>query len=201
MPSSTNSCSEPKSDFNTKFIQFYSLTLFDCMPKNMTLFPQATTLLRTLWLAAIIIVVVGSLLPASSTPMRALAELHISDKLEHVGAYAVLAFLPAIHERRRFIIAAAIGTVLLGIGLEFGQLFTGWRDFEVSDMGADAVGVCIGIAAGISVRSSRVMRSFRSVGNYQRGDEVRAPSSPNGRELLQNQVGIQKDRSVDRIRL
>ena len=135
------------------------------MPRNMTHSTQATTLLRTLWLAAIIIVVVGSLLPASSTPMRALAELHISDKLEHVGAYAVLAFLPAIHERRRFIIAAAIGTVLLGIGLEFGQLFTGWRHFEVGDMFADAVGVCFGVAVGIPVRSSGMIRSVRSAGN------------------------------------
>jgi VanZ family protein len=99
--------------------------------------------------------------------MRALAELHLSDKLEHVGAYAVLAFLPAIHERRRFIIAAAIGTVLLGIGLEFGQLFTGWRDFEVGDMVADAGGVCFGVVASIPIRSSGMIRSFRSAGNLR----------------------------------
>src|SRR6516225_7188640 len=76
-----------------------------------------------------------------------------------------LAFLPAIHEQRRFIIAAAIGAVLLGIGLEFGQLLTGWRDFEVGDMIADAVGVCSGVAAGIPIRSSGMIRSFRSTGN------------------------------------
>ena len=127
----------------------------------------ATRFLRALWLAAIVIVVVGSLLPANSAPMRALAELHVSDKLEHVGAYALLAFLPAIHERRRFIIAAAIGTVLLGIGLEFGQLFTGWRDYEVGDMIADAVGVCFGVAVGIPIRSSGMIRSFRSTGNLR----------------------------------
>jgi VanZ family protein len=99
--------------------------------------------------------------------MRALAELHISDKLEHVGAYALLAFLPAIHERRRFIVAAAIGTVLLGIALEFGQLFTGWRHFEGGDMVADAVGVCFGVAAGIPIRSSGMIRSFCSTGNLR----------------------------------
>ncbi|MBV8846268.1 MAG: VanZ family protein [Bryobacterales bacterium] len=90
--------------------------------------------------------------------MRALAELHVNDKLEHAGAYAVLAFLPAIHERRKFIMGAAIGTVLLGVGLEFGQLFTGWRDFEVGDMIADAVGVCFGLAFAIPIRSLGMIR-------------------------------------------
>jgi VanZ family protein len=99
--------------------------------------------------------------------MRALAELHVSDKLEHVGAYALLAFLPAIHERRRFIIAAAIGAVLLGIGLEFGQRLTGWRDFEVGDMIADAVGVCSGVAVGIPIRSAGIVRSFRRTGDLR----------------------------------
>lgn len=121
--------------------------------------PQATTILRTLWLTATVVVVVGSLLPAGSTPMRLLSILHINDKLEHVVAYAVLAFLPAIHERRSFIIAAAIGIILLGIGLEFGQLFLGWRDFEIGDMVADAIGVCFGIGVAISIRSSRIIRS------------------------------------------
>ena len=147
--------------------------------RNVTHSAQAKRLLRTLWLAAIVIVVVGSLLPAYSAPMRALAELHLSDKLEHVGAYAVLAFLPAIHERRRFIIAAAIGTVLLGIGLEFGQLFTGWRDFEIGDMLADAVGVCFGVAAAIPVRSSGILRSLQLAENHRRDDGGRAVSSPN----------------------
>ena len=128
---------------------------------------QAMRLLRTLWLAAIVIVVVGSLLPSNSAPMRALDELHVSDKLEHVGAYALLAFLPAIHEQRRFIIAAAIGAVLLGIGLEFGQLLTGWRDFEVGDMIADAVGVCSGVGAGIPIRSAGIVRSFRRTGDLR----------------------------------
>ena len=123
--------------------------------------------IRTLWLAAIVIVVVGSLLPSNSAPVRALDELHVSDKLEHVGAYALLAFLPAIHEQRRFIIAAAIGAVLLGIGLEFGQLLTGWRDFEVGDMIADAVGVCSGVGAGIPIRSAGIVRSFRSTGDLR----------------------------------
>ncbi|HYL93858.1 MAG TPA: VanZ family protein [Alphaproteobacteria bacterium] len=101
---------------------------------------------------AIFIVVVGSLLPANSLPMRVLGRLHINDKLEHFGAYAVLAFLPAIHERRGFIIATALGAVALGVALEFGQLFLGWRTFEIGDMIADAVGVSFGLSVAMPVR-------------------------------------------------
>lgn len=94
--------------------------------------------------------------------MRALEELHISDKLEHFGAYAVLAFLPAIHERKRFFITAALGAAALGVALEFGQLLSGWRDFEIGDMIADGVGVCFGLAAGIPLRSTQMARSILS---------------------------------------
>lgn len=120
---------------------------------------QAKAFLRSLWFFAVAVVVVGSLLPANSFPMRALDRLHISDKIEHFAAYAVLAFLPAIHERRGFIIIAALGAVGLGVALEFGQLSLGWRNFEIRDMIADAVGVCVGVAAGVPMRAAEVVRS------------------------------------------
>jgi VanZ family protein len=126
---------------------------------------QTRKYLRALWLLAILVVIVGSLLPGNSLPMRALALLHISDKIEHFGAYAFLAFLPAIHERKGFIVAAAVGAVALGVALEFGQLFLGWRDFEVADTVADAAGVCCGLAAGIPLRNARVVRSVLSIDN------------------------------------
>ncbi len=100
-------------------------------------------------------------MPSTSLPLRALEQLHISDKLQHLVAYAVLAFLPAVHERRRFIICAAVAVVALGVALEYGQLFSGWRDFEVRDMIADGVGVCFGLASGIPMRSTEVARSIR----------------------------------------
>jgi VanZ family protein len=86
-----------------------------------------------------------------------LDRLHTNDKIEHFGAYAVLAFLPTIHERWRFVIAAAIGAVVLGVVLEFGQLYLGWRDFEVGDMVANAVGVCFGLLVGVPVRSAEIL--------------------------------------------
>src|ERR1700738_856266 len=102
--------------------------------------------LRVLWLLAILVVVVGSLLPADSGPIKALDPLPLSDKIDHFAAYAALAFLPAIHEKRRFFLAAAIGAVALGVALEYAQLYSGWRDFEVGDMIADAVGGWCGVA-------------------------------------------------------
>ncbi len=109
-------------------------------------------LLRLLWAAAILTVVTGSLLSANSVPIRLLARLNISDKLEHALAYAVLALLPAVHEQRRFLTSAAIGAVLLGVLLEYGQPLTG-RDFEIMDMVADATGVVLGLSIGLWFRS------------------------------------------------
>jgi VanZ family protein len=94
----------------------------------------------------------GSLLSANSIPIRLLSRLDINDKLEHSLAYLILAFLPAIHERRKFMVAAAVGAVLLGVILEYGQAFTG-RDFEIGDMVADAGGVALGLVCGLLLRS------------------------------------------------
>ncbi|HEY1240567.1 MAG TPA: VanZ family protein [Bryobacteraceae bacterium] len=116
--------------------------------------------LRTVWFAAIGVVIVASLLPSNSLPMRALDWLDFSDKFEHALAYFVLALLPALHERRSFVAAAALGAAGLGIALEYGQLYSGWRDFEVGDMIADAIGVCGGVLAGLRLHRSRWMRSL-----------------------------------------
>ena len=84
--------------------------------------------------------------------MQALDKLEISDKAEHVLAYLVLAALPTLHERGRIVIAAALGAVALGIGLEYVQRYLGWRDFEVADMVADGIGVCVGVVVGMIAR-------------------------------------------------
>ena len=118
---------------------------------------QAKTILRTTWSIAIPIVIIGSLLPGDSLPIKALDRLHINDKIEHFAAYAFLAFLPTIHERWRFVVAAAIGAVMLGVVLEFGQLYLGWRDFELGDMVADAVGVCFGLVVGVPIRLTELL--------------------------------------------
>jgi VanZ family protein len=114
--------------------------------------------LRAVWFAAILIVIVVSLLPWNSPLVRAIEELQINDKFWHVAAYMGLAFLPAIHEPRRRIVTAAVGAAALGVALEFGQLVSGWREFEIGDMAADAIGVCIGVAIGIHVGNMDIVR-------------------------------------------
>jgi VanZ family protein len=116
--------------------------------------------MRACWLFLAAVVIVGSLLPGDSFPMVALDRLHLSDKFEHFGAYALLAFLPAVHECRRTVVLAAIGAIALGVGLEFAQLYSGWRDFEIGDMIADAAGVCGGLMAGIPLRRTAIVESF-----------------------------------------
>jgi VanZ family protein len=93
--------------------------------------------------------VTGSLLPGESAPMVALSSFQINDKVQHILAYAALAFLPALHERRRLLAFIAPGLVALGILLEFGQLLAPGRAFELGDMAADAVGVIAGLLIGI----------------------------------------------------
>jgi VanZ family protein len=126
--------------------------------------------LRIVWVLAIIVDIVGSLLPADSLPMRTLDKLDLSDKLEHIAMYAAIAVLPAIHERRLFVIAASVGAIALGVALEFAQLFTGWRDFEYGDMVASGLGVGIGVTGGIFARAMlrRLMRNHEPQDRFTR---------------------------------
>ena len=81
-------------------------------------------------------------------------ETEISDKIEHFGAYALLAFLPAIHERMQRVLAAALCIAALGVGLEFGQRYAPGRSFEIADMIAEGLGIGFGLAVGIPLRGS-----------------------------------------------
>lgn len=104
----------------------------------------------------------GSLLPANSSPLRAIRSLHISDRVEHGCAYAFLAFLPALHEHWHIMLLTAAGAILLGISLEFGQLLSHGRACELSDVVADATGVYLGLIIGWPMRSVPLIRSFLS---------------------------------------
>lgn len=128
---------------------------------KMTFPPKTHGMLRLLWIFGIGVVTIGSLLPSSSGPIRALNSLQLSDKLEHFFAYAFLAFLPTLHERRQFVLCAAFAALFLGLTLEFAQLFADGRSWELSDLGADVAGVCVGVLAGIPIRNVPIVRSLR----------------------------------------
>jgi VanZ family protein len=107
------------------------------------------TALDILWILATLLVIAGSLLPAHSSAMESLARLNINDKVEHFAAYFVLALLPSL-QRRGWSLSAFIGFALaLGIALEYGQLYSPGRSFDVWDMVADATGTAVGLCAGL----------------------------------------------------
>ncbi len=98
-----------------------------------------------MWLAAFLAVIVGSLLPSQSAPIRLLARLPVSDKVLHFSAYALLAFLPVLYERMRTAMAVAAGLAAIGVLLELGQAYLGERFFEPADIAANGCGVIFGI--------------------------------------------------------
>jgi VanZ family protein len=122
------------------------------------------TLLQMVWAALIGLVVIGSLLPAATVPIRMIGALHINDKALHTVAYVSLAFLPALYERRRRLAYIAVGLVALGVLLEFGQLWSPGRSFEIGDMLADAAGVIAGTSIGLWVRPLAANRLARDEG-------------------------------------
>lgn len=98
---------------------------------------------RLLLLAAIILLVVGSLTPAQHVPA-----VTVQDKVLHFVAYAVVAILAMLSirsPRHRMIGLAAL--VLLGIALELAQVFVPGRSFDLWDLAANGGGVLIGLPA------------------------------------------------------
>jgi VanZ family protein len=97
------------------------------------------------WIAAgwagVIGIIVLSLIPSPPE----LIPVEQGDKVEHVLAYATLMFWFAqVYVRQPRRIVAAVLLIALGIGLEYIQGWTGWREFSYADMAADAVGVAVG---------------------------------------------------------
>lgn len=102
---------------------------------------------RSLWLALgwilVLLVIYLSLTPDPVTlPVRE------GDKFSHAFAYFVLmSWFANLYRSLRLRAGFAAGFIALGVALEFVQLWTGYRSFEVSDMVAGALGVAAGWAA------------------------------------------------------
>ena len=110
-------------------------------------------LLFLAWLLRILLVVISSLLPATSPVMRAVGRLPDIGKVLHFGAYTWLALLALLASKRRSLaVAAALAMILLGVALEFGQELVPGREFEIRDMFINGAGVLIDFAIGILSR-------------------------------------------------
>lgn len=113
---------------------------------------QLPRMLRAVWSAAVVAVIVCSLLPGSSPVKHAIDNWGLSDKLEHIVAYAVLSLLPALHERIRVQVCMLLAMMMMGVVLEFGQLMADGRSFEKEDILADSIGLLAGVVLGFVLR-------------------------------------------------
>jgi VanZ family protein len=101
-------------------------------------FHQLWLVLGWFWVALVIYL--------SLTPHPPEISMMSGDKIGHMLAYLFLMlWFAQIYRSLGTRIQIAIGLVLLGVAIEFAQEQTGYRRFEVADMGADAIGVGIGL--------------------------------------------------------
>ena len=96
----------------------------------------------------------GSLLAVSMlclVPSDSVYSPGVVDKVKHAIAYAAIAGFGFIaYPERHFWVPIAVGSVLWGIAIEFGQRLVPGRSFEIADMVANTAGVIF--AASILVR-------------------------------------------------
>lgn len=111
-----------------------------------------------LWMLAVAVVVVTSLLPAPDLP-----DLHVGDKIEHFTAYALLAAgAVQLYARRMSWFVVCIALALLGIGLEFAQgALTTTRQMDAADALANSLGVLIGLATAFTPLRDVLLRFDR----------------------------------------
>jgi hypothetical protein len=92
-------------------------------------------------------VLIAAVIYLSLVPAPPELDLPQGDKVGHVLAYAVLMFW-FMQIYGRWPVRLAAGFVALGIVLEIVQGLTGYRTFDVHDMGANTVGVALGWLSG-----------------------------------------------------
>ena len=108
---------------------------------------------RVLWWIAIVVVVVGSLLPERELTKVMAFLPDISDKVQHFAAYLGLAVLAVLgHQRLNSGVALALCMILLGIGLEFAQAWSPGRTPDVFDALANACGVVCGMTCVVPLK-------------------------------------------------
>lgn len=146
----------------------------------MRLTNRLRTLLRGLWVALLVVVVVTSL--SAATPA-----IRLPDKPLHFVSYAWLAVLPALHERRRTLLFQIAFVLALGVALEFGQLLVRNRSFEVADMAANAMGVCAGLVAGLVLRAAFRRRGQAGPSSDVSGSKSETALLPGTSAFRQNQ--------------
>ncbi|MBN2061474.1 MAG: VanZ family protein [Deltaproteobacteria bacterium] len=102
-----------------------------------------------LWFFSILAVSYLSIIPKVETPI----DFDNSDKVYHALAYLWLSFLPYVGfmNKKRALLSALL-MIVLGMGLEFCQIFIPEREASIPDIIANSIGVIIGIVSGNALR-------------------------------------------------
>jgi VanZ family protein len=110
------------------------------------------------WVLAMVLVVTTCLLPGEDLPKVAEG----MDKLEHAGAFAVLAaWAVQLFATRRALLRAAAWLVILGVLIELLQgWFTADRTPDAIDALADASGVLLGLLVALTPARDLLLRWF-----------------------------------------
>ncbi|MCC6860406.1 MAG: hypothetical protein IT158_17695 [Bryobacterales bacterium] len=105
--------------------------------------------LLILWVLELCGVAAGTLAPGNWLAGRHLP----NDKLLHFAGYVFAAALPAIAMiRKRSLLLAVLGLILLSTALEYGQRFAPGRSVESGDLAANLTGIVCGLLAGLALR-------------------------------------------------
>ena len=103
-----------------------------------------THLLNIVWFLLLVLITIGSLMPAHGVP-----SFQHMDKCIHFGAYAFMAFIPAyFSDKRSVIVKTGVILALLGVGIEIAQYFVPNRSMSVYDFVANVLGISLGICVG-----------------------------------------------------
>ena len=114
------------------------------------------------WVALLVLVATGSLMPSSGLPGIAFPG---ADKLQHGAGYALMsAYAVMLFATRRVRWTAAAGLLAFGIAIELAQgAFTADRNPELGDVAANAAGIAAGLLLARTHLASLLQRVDRRV--------------------------------------
>ena len=119
---------------------------------------------------------IGCVVYLSLTPHPIEVPGNHGDKYGHIVAYVTLmVWFGLMYRTLRDHLGLAIAFIGLGVGLEFMQRLTEYRTFDVADMGANALGVCLGLLV------VHALASRRGTGSSSSTSRLGAASASNRR--------------------
>ena len=99
---------------------------------------------RRLWLA-IGWIMIATVFYLSLIPELPGPDSPFGDKFNHIFTFTTLMlWFSQLYRSRSQRLIVALGLMAFGIAIEFAQEQTGYRQYEVADMGADAIGIAFG---------------------------------------------------------